>query len=552
MNYFRLTMCKSRIFTAALILFITGSALYGQGTTYSYYYRIYFKDKGDYNTGTFTPQQLLSEKAIERRNKASIPVPDSKDLPVWQEYINQIKASGYVLHCTSKWMNTALFKTQIITDINALLALPFVKDVKIVKSPGTKGLYNNKLDFSIVAADNTPYDRPVTMVNGYPLINSGFDGKNILIAVLDGGFTNADRISSLNHLRGRKGIKSTWDFVNKRTYVYDASTHGTAVISILAGQIQGSLQGTATGADYILLKTEDIESESPYEEDLWAAGAEYADSSGADIISSSLGYFMFDDASLNYKHADLDGNTAFVTKAADIAASKGILVVNSAGNERNKDWKRIIFPADGDSVLTSAAVDGNNLISAFSSAGPSSDGRVKPDNATLGVSVPIQVSEGSVARGNGTSFSCPVLSGMAASLMQAAPYALSKEIIDALHQSSDRYNSPDSLYGYGIPDMVAALSLLQNKYISVPEKASVAGPNPTKGDFEIIFQEPQPELSVGIITMDGKLIYSKDYNDFAGRTIIISELQNYGQGIYFIRLKTINGIQVHKIIRLKD
>jgi hypothetical protein len=413
-------------------------------------------------------------------------------------------------------------------------------------------LYNNKLDFSIVAADNTPYDRPVTMVNGYPLINSGFSGKNILIAVLDGGFTNADRISSLSHLRGREGIKSTRDFVNRKNSVYDASTHGTAVISILAGLIPGSIQGTATGADYILLKTEDIESESPYEEDLWAAGAEYADSSGADIISSSLGYYMFDDASLNYKHSDLDGNTAFVTKAADIAASRGILVVNSAGNERNKTWKKIIFPADGDSVLTSAAVDGNNLISAFSSAGPSSDGRIKPDNATLGVSVPIQVSEGSVVRGSGTSFSCPVLSGMAASLMQAAPYALSKDIIDALHRSSDRYNSPDSLYGYGIPDMVAALNLLQNKYISVPEKASVAGPNPTKGDFEIIFQEPQSEISIEIITMEGKLIYSKDYYDYAGRTIIISELQNQAPGIYFIRLKTSNGIQVHKIIRIKD
>jgi len=552
MNSFRLSPVKGIIIIIAFNLFITGSSLYGQVPAYSYFYRIYFKDKGDNTTGSFAPSQLLSEKAIERRNKAGITVPDSKDLPVWQGYTNQIKTLGYTLHSTSKWMNTALFKTINKADINTLLALPFIKDVKEVKSPGAKSLYKNKLDFSIVAADNTPFDRPVTMVNGYPLLNSGFDGKNILIAVLDGGFLNADIISSLNHIRGRNGIRSTRDFVNLRDNVYDASTHGTAVLSILAGVIPGSLQGTAPGADYLLLKTEDVNSESPYEEDLWAAGAEYADSSGADIITSSLGYFMFDDASLNYKHSDLDGNTAFVTIAADIAASKGILVVNSAGNERNKDWKRIIFPSDGDSVLASAAVDGNNLISAFSSAGPASDGRVKPDNATLGVSVAIQVSDGPVARGNGTSFSCPVLSGMAASLMQAAPYALSIDIIDALHKSSDRYNSPDSLYGYGIPDMVEALNILQKKYIVVPEKQSVAGPNPTKGDIEIIFQEPQPELSVEIITMEGKIIYTKNYNDYAGRTIIINELQNRPQGIYFIRLKTINGIQVHKIIRLRD
>lgn len=552
MNCFRLSPDKSKILKLAVVLLITGSALYGQEITYRYFYRVYFKDKGEYNTSSFTPLQLLSEKAIERRNKAGIPVPDSKDLPVCPDYINQIKVSGYTLHCTSKWMNTALFKTQDKADNNIILALPFVKDIKIVKSPGTKGLYNDKLDFTTPAADNTPFDRPVSMVNGYPLLNSGFDGKNILIAILDGGFINADLISSINHLRVREGIKSTRDFVNNKTNVYDTSSHGTAVISILAGFIQGSIQGTATGADYILLKTEDVFSESPYEEDLWASGAEYADSSGADIITSSLGYFMFDDASLDYKISDLDGNTAFVTRAADIAASKGILVINSAGNERNKSWKKIIFPADGDSVLTSAAVDGSNSISPFSSAGPSSDGRIKPDLATLGVSVPIQVSEGSVERGNGTSFSCPVLSGMAASLMQAAPYALSKDIINALYQSSDRFNSPDSLYGYGIPNMAEALNILQSKYISVPDKVSVAGPNPTKGDFEIIFQEPQPELSVEIITMEGKLIYSKNYNDYAGRTIIISELQNHLQGIYFIRLKTTKGIQVHKIIRIKD
>jgi serine protease AprX len=551
MNRPRYSNYRSRTLFTALILFISVSVLYGQTTAYSYFYRVYLKDKGENNTSTYEPSQLLSEKAIERRIKAGIAVPDSRDSPVWQEYINQISAAGYTLHCTSKWMNTALFKTQNKTDIDALLSLPFVRDVKIVKSPGSKYSYSNKLDFS-TAADNTPYDRPVTMINGYPLLNSGFDGKNILIAVLDGGFINADIISSLNHLRSRKGIVATRDFINKKSYVYDASTHGTAVISILAGLISGELQGTAPGADYLLLKTEDINSEFPCEEDFWAAGAEYADSSGADIISSSLGYFMFDDASLNYKHSDLDGNTAFVTKVADIAASKGMLVVNSAGNERNKDWRLIIFPADGDSVLTSAAVDGNNSISAFSSAGPGTDRRIKPDNATLGVSVPVQVSENAVSRGNGTSFSCPVLSGMAASLMQAAPYASSRDIIDAIHQSSDRYNSPDSLYGYGIPDMTQALDILQKKYIVIPEEESVAGPNPTKGDFEIIFREPQPELTVEIITMEGKIIYRKDYSEYAGRTINISELQNRGQGIYFIRLKTITGIKVHKIIRLKD
>ena len=213
------------------------------------------------------------------------------------------------------------------------------------------------------------------MINGYPIHDSGYDGKNVLIAVLDGGFMNADQISSLNGLRNRNGIKATYDFVKKNKTVYNSSTHGTAVLSVLAGNLPGLIEGTAPGADYLLLKTEDVESEFPCEEDFWAAGAEYADSAGADIISSSLGYFNFDDSTLNYKYSDLDGKTAFVTRVADIAASKGILVVNSAGNERNSFWKRIIFPSDGDSVIAVGAVDGNNTISSFSSAGPSADGQ---------------------------------------------------------------------------------------------------------------------------------------------------------------------------------
>ena len=207
---------------------------------------------------------------------------------------------------------------------------------KLLKTPGKKNNFNDKLDFKIEQADLPPFDRPVTMVNGNPLHNSGYDGKNILIAVLDGGFINADQISSLNGLRNRNGIKTTYDFVKKNNSVYNSSSHGTAVLSVLAGKITGQIEGTAPGADYLLLKTEDVESEFPCEEDFWAAGAEFADSSGADIISSSLGYFNFDDPTLNYKYSDLDGNTAFVTRVADIAASKGILVVNSAGNERTQ------------------------------------------------------------------------------------------------------------------------------------------------------------------------------------------------------------------------
>ena len=218
----------------------------------------------------------------------------------------------------------------------------------------------------------------------------------------------------------------------------------------------------------MLFRTEDTESESAAEEDFWVAAAEFADSSGADIITSSLGYFHFDDTSLDYSFSDMDGNTAFITKAADIAASKGIVVFSSAGNERSNEWKRIIAPSDGDSVVCVGAVDNDGHISYFSSAGPAADRRVKPDNVALGVNVIVQTSVNEVLKSSGTSFSCPVLSGMAACIMQAVPGATPGELADALHRSADRFLVPDSLYGYGIPDMIKVLSLLQDVHLKEP------------------------------------------------------------------------------------
>jgi serine protease AprX len=551
---FNLSATKKVKIAFALLTFCTANLLNGQEAIYSYFYRVYFRDKGDNPTGNYAPQDLFSTRAINRRLKAGISILDFRDIPVYPAYLNQISVSGFKLHCTSKWMNSALFKTESPADIDILLGLPFVSDVKIVKIPGKKTSFDDKLNFQ-TEQTYFPFNRPVTMVNGNPLHASGFDGNGILIAVLDGGFTNADQISSINSLRNRNGIKATYNFVANNEFVYSHSTHGTAVLSVLAGEIAGSIEGTAPGADFLLLRTEDVASEFPCEEDFWAAGAEYADSAGADIISSSLGYYNFDDPTLNYKYSDLDGNTAFVTRVADFAASKGIIVVNSAGNERTKTWKRIIFPSDGDSVIAVGAVDGNNYISTFSSAGTSADGRIKPDNVTMGVSVPVQTSISEVTRANGTSFSCPVLSGMIACLMQAVPEASNADIIYSLHSSADRYNSPDSLYGYGIPDMSDALSilkLLQYFLVENTDKETFAGPNPFTDDLEIAFRVTPDQLKLEIYTISGNLVAARNYPEFFGRTLKITELRTKEQGIYIIRIITGYGTFTHKVIKLKN
>jgi len=542
---------RKRVSSVLSLLLLSSNCICGQEQLYQYFYRIYFRDKGENITSGYSALELLSPRAISRREKAGIPVPDFRDLPVSHSYLDKISLLGMKLHSTSKWMNTALFKSRYPVDIQNILNLPFVTNVKTVKTPGKKNSYNNKLDFQIVQNDLPPYDKPITMVNGYQIHSSGYNGKNILIAILDGGFINSDIISSLSGLRSRKGIKITHDFVTNTEFVYNASSHGTAVLSVLSGNEPDKIEGSAPGADFLLLKTEDVSSEFPCEEDFWAAGAEYADSLGADIISSSLGYFNFDDPELNYKYSDLDGNTAFVTREADIAASKGILVVNSAGNERNLAWKRIIFPSDGDSVLAVGAVDGDGLISSFSSEGPSANGRIKPDNVAMGVSVPVQTDQNLIGRSNGTSFSCPVVSGMAACMMQAVPGASNTDIIEVLHSSADRYNHPDSLYGYGIPDFVSALEDLQNKYTIIPGEGAITFPNPTTSNFEIIFPYSPKNVTVEIITMTGKLLVKKTFAEYAGRTIIINELEHCAQGVYFVRITDPTNIVVRKVIKLK-
>jgi hypothetical protein len=324
------------------------------------------------------------------------------------------------------------------------------------------------------------------------------------------------------------------------------------VLSILAGSEPGSIAGSAQGADYWLLRTEDTGSEFPVEEDFWTAGAEFADSIGADIISSSLGYYAFDDPALDYKYSDMDGNSTFVTRAADIAASKGILVVNSAGNERDNTWLHIIAPSDGDSVLAVGAVDGYKVISSFSSSGPSYDRRIKPDIVAQGVSVPVQVQELIVERSSGTSFSCPLISGMCACIMQAVPRATNADIISVLHSASDRFLYPDSLYGYGIPDLTMAINQLQEKYLTKPENESVVSPNPFDNELKITFRENPEQLRIEMYNLSGKLIMKMNYREYISRSLIINDFGNLAKGIYFIRLYTPGGIFTHKVIKINS
>jgi subtilisin family serine protease len=315
----------------------------------------------------------------------------------------------------------------------------------------------------------------------------GYDGSGVLVCVLDDGFTFHDTHEALRDQPIGPGRRR--DFVDGDTTVTNPSgaglRHGTAVLGLIGGNRFGSYVGAAFGAEFALARTENDFVERPVEMLYWGMGAEWADSLGADIITSSVGYFQFDDPDSNYTYADMDGRTTVVSQAARIAARKGILVVNAVGNVGNQSWRFVIAPADvdGDSLIAVGAVNANGDTVSFSSAGPTADGRIKPDLVALGLNDPILLAgsdPGAYTAGAGTSFAAPLVSGLAACLMQAHPQWTPHDVILALRTTASRADHPDHKMGYGIPDAVAA-----SRWPDI-------GGDPTAGSLELRLLGPNP------------------------------------------------------------
>jgi serine protease AprX len=350
-------------------------------------------------------------------------------------------------------------------------------------------------------------------------------------------------------------ILGNWDFVNNGPVTFDGNPHGAQVLSILAGNLPARMVGSAPEASYYLLVTEDVSSEYLVEEDNWVAGAEFADSVGADLINSSLGYSLFTDPSMNHTYADMDGNTTRITIAADIACSKGMLVVSSAANEGNTDWHYITAPADADSILTVGAVDSLGNYAYFSSTGPTSDGRIKPNVSGQGYETALVGTNGSVIRGNGTSFSSPLLCGFTACLWQANRDRSPMEIIRAIESSASQANKPDSLLGYGIPDFGKALFLVQGIDPVRLDQESLfrVYPNPFVNELAVDFYSPDRQIiTVDLLGADGQLLYSKQSE--VGYTSInrieTGDYQNLPAGVYFLRIRTQTGQHSQRILKI--
>ena len=507
-------------------------------------YLITFKDKTNSPYSISKPLEFLSQRSVNRRQKQNISL-KVRDLPVNPAYISEIKKTGAEIWFTSRWMNAALIQTSD-ANLQTILKLPFVKGLEVngtVDDPLSRSgrkkakfeaLDNQSLNYGLSKIQNE-------MIGVNIMHDLGFKGEGMMIAVLDAGFNNTDKIAAFKPLFDENRIVGTYDFVKKEKSVYEDDAHGTEVLSCMGAFLEGTMVGTAPKASYLLLRSEEASSEYIIEEANWLFAAEYADSVGVDLINSSLGYTTFDDVKTNHTYAQLDGNTTIAARAADWAAGVGIVCVISAGNEGNDSWKYEGTPADADSVLAVGAVDANKLYVKFSSQGIPNDKRIKPDVVAMGQSTAIISPNGNVTTGSGTSFSSPILCGMVAGYWQANPTLTAMQIMENVRKSGSQAVKPDKVLGYGIPNLFKVLAI----------EGEVANffkvyPNPTKA-----------EITIEIDNFTGK-DYEAIIMDVSGRIQYIETLKNTVQtisiekiptGTYFLRVGNEEKKGVVKLIK---
>ncbi len=435
-------------------------------------------DKNNNPFSVFHPQDYLSMRALERREMQQISI-DERDLPVNPDYIAKIEALGGVIVLKSKWLNAVSVYIPDSIKKTKIDNLPFVMDVMPL------GFRKEPKEYKILA--HFPYEKyneqdnyygltlnQVAMLSGHVLHGMGFAGEGKRVAIFDGGFTSVYRMPAFDSLYANNRILGTRDFVEGDEFVYEASSHGTNVLSCMAANLPYLVMGTAPSASYYLFKTEDVGSEFRIEEFNWLVAAEHADSLGVDVINSSLGYTTFNDADMNYKYEDLNGRTGICTRGADIAVEKGMLVVNSAGNEGDGSWKYIGTPADGVNVISVGAVRANGSRASFSSFGPTPDGRIKPNVSAQGNRASVAGMKGySVTQTDGTSFSSPIMAGMVTTLWSAFPERSNWDIKDAIEAAGNQTMQPDSSLGYGIPDFFRAYLSLMDAGIAITSKGQM-------------------------------------------------------------------------------
>jgi len=520
-------------------------------------YVVHLADKNGTPYSIDMPLEFLSIKSIERRQRQQIDITD-QDLPVDPTYFKEIDNLSATIDAfyASKWFNNILIQCEA-ADISKILSLPYVSEVEYVapgekltfEDAGASGRKNHRRRNQRVAAAAT--DAQNEMIGIDVMHSNGFTGEGIDIAIMDAGFQGVTGISYFSHLYNENKLKFTYDFVTNGSNVYQYSDHGTKVLSTLSGFSPGEFIGGAYDANYLLFITEDVcnSCEHRIEEYNWVYAAEFADSAGVDIISTSLGYNLFEDPDMDYTIEDLDGETAVITIAGDIAASKGILVVSSAGNEGNNSWGYITAPADGNAVLAIGNVDLTGKRWRSSSHGFSADGRIKPDLAAPGAGVAVINKSGNIVGGTGTSFSAPMVAGLAAGAWQSNPNLTAQELRFFLTRSASQAAFPDSLLGFGIPHFDSFINLL-----SFAEKDAnfTLYPNPITDHVIIRVNNPNEvtEADLKIFDSQGHLVMETDLSFGWNNLTQVIDMRALRAGTYIFNLVAGGKVDEIRIVKI--
>ncbi|MFA6259921.1 MAG: S8 family serine peptidase [Bacteroidia bacterium] len=452
--------------------------VYTSAQSGKYYHWISLNGKDTSQYKMSKPEAFLSSKSIQRKNRLQISI-GMNDIPVNPVFTQTLSLLGVQVTGTSRWMNAILVESKQKKLSDTIRNLPFISSTtylgerKVLQGVVRKDIHElvETLEAKVnpskqLEQDSDFYGKSalqVKMLNTPALHQLGFNGKGITVAVLDAGFSKVNHISYFRHLFDSSQIVLTRDLVDGNTQVYDDDAHGTGVLSCMAAYAPNRLVGTAYAANYLLIRTEDALNENLLEEALWILGAELADSAGADLIQSSLGYNEFDDKQQNHRLKELNGNTTLISKGATLAVAKGMVVVCSSGNEGDNNWRKIVAPADVKDVITVGGVDETGNLALFSSIGPTADRRVKPDLVAMGERTMVLSENGIVYPGNGTSYACPLICGTIACLMQACPITGTSAIAQAIKLSSDNYTRPNNYIGYGVPDAAMARAIMDSK-----------------------------------------------------------------------------------------
>ncbi len=516
-------------------------------------YWLELKDKLHNNYSVDNPEEFLSARAIERRQRYNIAVTES-DLPVSNYYIDSLKSLGCKIVLKSRWFNAVVIQSTDTALLDTIQNISFVDSLHRFSPTAKKNINTKPVENIQSVSDFYNYGNGYNQIHlhkGEILHNNGFRGEGMLIGIIDAGFTNVDNIEGFAHLFNENKIIATYDFVKQDSFVYNYHTHGTQVLSTIASYLPGDFIGTAPEANFVLLRSENGFSEYKIEEDYWIAAIEMADSIGVDVVNTSLGYNRFDDSRQDYTYEDLNGKTARISIAATMAARKGIIVVCSAGNEGANSWHYITVPADADSILTVGAVNSTGDIASFSSRGPTSDGRTKPDIVAKGLGTTVLAYDGNVSSGSGTSFASPLMAGLVACFWQANKDKNNMEIIDIIKRYSSQYNSPDNIKGYGIPDFEEALEVSYIGSSLSDDKFLYKSENPVKQNirFSVISGYKQ-NILVYISDITGKTVYTNNYTAFkkSAKDFNISAT-NLNNGIYVINVITEHKHFSYKVVK---